>query len=311
MLATASIVALVFAAPLTEGAPAFAPGEETVFDIRYLDLPAGEGRILVGRAEGSIWPLIFQARSSGVARIVPIREQLVSYWDVAVRLPRGSDLYAIELGDYREDRSRIDRQRGELTFEVRRKGRRTVEVFAVPPGVQDLTSAFMWLRMQPLATGDRLEIPIASGTSQFTLVADVIGREEVPTSSGKFRTVKVNIRLGLKGNFATRRDVTLWLSDDARHLLVRASAQFAIGSMVVTLKSYRAGGLASGSGGRRPTPRYAGASSRTVPGPKRVRSSVSISTARGRHASSPSLRRTRTSGAVERAMEAQASAALP
>jgi uncharacterized protein DUF3108 len=33
----------------------------------------------------------------------------------------------------------------------------------------------------------------------------------------------------------------MWLSDDSRHVLVRASADFAVGSIVATLKSYRPG----------------------------------------------------------------------
>ena len=55
MLALTSLLA----AP--PAAQAFAPGEETVFDISYLNLHTGEGRILVGRPESltialNSWP---------------------------------------------------------------------------------------------------------------------------------------------------------------------------------------------------------------------------------------------------------------
>jgi len=107
--------------------------------------------------------------------------------------------------------------------------------------VHDLTSAFMWLRLQPLAVGDRHELPVLSSTKQWTLVAEVVGQETVKTPAGTFPTVKVRLRTALDGKFSTSRDSWMWLSDDDRHVLVRASADFSVGSIVATLKSYRAG----------------------------------------------------------------------
>ncbi len=231
---------LLSTAPLAR-AGGFAPGEETVFQVRYLDLPTGEGRILVGEPQGDIWPVIFQARTNGIASLLDIREHLVSYWDASSRLTRGSDLRAYEVGDYHFDMQRFDRANGKATVSVQRNGRRHEQTFSVAEGVQDLTSAFMWLRLQPLAPGDHYELPVCAGDKQFTLVADVLGRESVETAAGTFATVKVKARTGLDGKFSAKRDATLWLSDDPRHVLVRASADFVVGSIVATLKSYRPG----------------------------------------------------------------------
>jgi hypothetical protein len=124
---------------------------------------------------------------------------------------------------------------------VQRKGNVTKKTFEVPADVHDLTSAFMWLRLQPLEPGKRYDVPVATGSRSFTLVAEVLGREEVDAPAGKFQTVKVKVRTELAGKFSTKRDSFLWLSDDPRHVLVRASADFAVGSVVVSLKSYRPG----------------------------------------------------------------------
>lgn len=233
-------ILLLSAAPLARGA-GFAPGEETVFQVRYLNLPTGEGRILVGQPQGDIWPVVFQAKTDGIASLVDIREHLVSYWDASSRLTRGSDLRAYEVGDYHFDSQRFDRVNGKATVSVQRNGRRKEQTFAVAEGAQDLTSAFMWLRLQPLNPGDHYELPVCAGDKQFTLVADVLGQEAVETPAGTFATVKVKARTGFDGKFSARRDMTLWLSDDPRHVLVRASADFAVGSIVATLKSYRPG----------------------------------------------------------------------
>jgi hypothetical protein len=219
----------------------FAPGEETVVQLRYLNLPTGEGRISVGQPSGDVWPVVFQAKTEGVAGFIDIREHLVSYWDATTGQTRGFDLRAYEVGDFKSESTRFDRKNGKATHERQRKGTRTVKTFEVPRDVHDLTSALMWLRLQPLEPGERHEIPVCSGSRQFVLVAHVLGRETVETPAGTFPSVKVQVRTGFDGKFSTKRDTFVWLSDDPRHVLVRMSAEFAVGSVVATLKSYRPG----------------------------------------------------------------------
>lgn len=221
---------------------AFAPGEETVLQVRYLNLPTGEGRIVVGEPAGDVWPVIFQARTEGFAGFIDIREHLVSYWDRVARLPRGSDLRAYEVGDYHQDSARFDRVNGQATVTVHRNGRTSRKILEVPADVHDLTSVLMWLRLQPLAPGDRHEVPVVASSRSFTLVAEVLERERVDTPAGTFDALKVKVRTALEGKFSTKRDSFIWLSDDPRHVLVKASADFAVGSIVATLKSYRPGG---------------------------------------------------------------------
>lgn len=221
---------------------AFAPGEETVFDVRYLGLPTGEGRIVVGAASGEVWPVIFQAKTDGVAGFIDVREHLVSYWDSGTRLTRGSDLRAYEVGDFHQDTARFDRTNGRATVTVQRKDRLTKKTFDVPADVHDLTSAFMWLRLQRLEPGERHEVPVVASSRHFKLVAEVLGREVTDSPAGSFPTVKVKVRTEIEGKFSTKRDSFLWLSDDPRHVLVKATADFAVGSIVATLKSYRPGG---------------------------------------------------------------------
>ena len=237
ILAAAALIAVARGAH----AQAFSPGEETVLQVRYLGVPTGEGRLTVGQPAGDVWPIVFQARTGGVAGVLDIREHVVSYWDSIAERPLGFDLRAYEVGDYHSDRTRFDRANRIATFERERKGKHTTKTFGVPTDVKDLTSAFMWLRLQPLELGQRLEIPVCSEETQFVLVAEVVGREPVETPAGKFDALKIQVRTSLEGRFSTKRDSFLWLSDDPRHVIVRVTADFAVGSLVATLKSYRPG----------------------------------------------------------------------
>lgn len=235
-------LALLLAAPAAR-ADGPVPGEEAVFAVTYLGIPTGEARLRVGRPEGDVWPVILQARTSGAASLLDIREHLVSYWDASRQLSRGSDLQAYEVGDVHADSARFDDAGRTVTVVEQRKGRPARrKVLEVPEGALDLTGALLWLRQQELAPGQRHELPLVSGTSQFTLVAEVLGREEVRTAAGAFPCVKVQVRTAFQGKFSTRRDTFLWLAEGEGRPLVRASAEFAVGSVVLELTRYHPGG---------------------------------------------------------------------
>jgi hypothetical protein len=242
------------AALATAAAPvdaAIAPGEEMVLSVKYLNLNSGEGRVTVGPPQGDIWPVILQARTQGLAGFLDIREHLVSYWDVSTQLPRGADLRAVEVGDYHADTIRFDRTDGTATHTRERKGKTRTKTVDVPPGVHDLLSAFIFLRLQPLEVGQRLDIPVLTGAKVFTLVVNVLGREKVKTPAGTFPSYRLGLRTAAEGNFSSKRDMTLWLSDDPRRVIVQFEADFQIGNVVAQLKSYRPGSPVAAASGVR------------------------------------------------------------
>jgi hypothetical protein len=238
-----ALTLLSAAAATTASAQALAPGEEMVLGVSFLGVPAGEARVKVGQREGDLLPVVFQARTTGAARLLDVREHMVSYWDVARGASRGSDLQAYEMGDFHADSARFDRDgtTTRITVTERRGKRSEVTRLEAPADALDLTGAFVWLRLQELAVGRTFDVPIVSGTTQFTLRADVVAREEVRTPAGTYPAFKLRVRTGFEGTFSTRRDTFLWLADNGDRRLVRVSAEFAVGSIVGELKSYRPG----------------------------------------------------------------------
>jgi hypothetical protein len=236
------LAAAMLAGSLPTLAQGFTPGEETVFTVSYLAVPTGEGRIRVGSPEGDIWPVILQARTGGAASLLDIREHMVAYWDTARRLSRGSDLQAYEVGDFHKDSARFDSSGRQLTVVEQHHDKADRTVLDVPDGSLDLAGAFMWLRLQHLEVGSEYRIPVIGGTTQFVLLASVLALEPVRTPAGDFPSFKIRLTLGFDGKFSTKRNTFLWLSESAAHHLVKASADFAVGSVVAELKSYHPGG---------------------------------------------------------------------
>ncbi len=239
----AAAVALWFtlAAPAAAGEAPFRPGEQIDLSIDFLRIPTGRARITVGRPEGRLWPVVLQARTDGIARLADVRQHFVAYWDPEAELTRGYDLSAVELGYRHDDRARYDREQGKAKVVVRGKSL-TEKIHDIPADVHDLASAFLWLRLQPLRDGDHHELPLFSSNRVFTLVADVQARETVEVPAGRFEAVRVRIRTAFEGQFKTNRDSLLWFSDDPRRVLVQASADFVLGSLVARLESYTPGG---------------------------------------------------------------------
>src|SRR5574342_627271 len=238
------VAALLAAAALPAAAQVsgFQPGEQIDLAVDFLGIRTAEARITAGSPEGQVWPVLCQARTGGVAGILDIREHLVSYWVPEERASRGNDLSALELGDRHHDSARFDRLNGKVTVRIARKGRLVERVLDVPRDVHDVASAVLWLRVQDLEPGSHYQIPLFTGSRTFTLVADVVGAEAVKTPAGAFDTVKVQVRTAFEGKFSTRRDTFFWFTRDARHVPVRVTADFAVGSVVVEMTGYRPGG---------------------------------------------------------------------
>ena len=233
---------LAAAPPARAQARGFEPGEQIDLAVDYLGVRTGEARITVGSPAGSVWPVVCQARTGGVASLIDIREHLVSYWDPQARNSRGSDLAAVEVGDRHQDSARFDRVNGKVTVRVARKGRRTERVLDVPTDVQDVAGAILWLRLQDLQPGAHYELPLFTGSRTFTLVADALGLETVRTPAGSFEAIKVQVRTAFEGKFSTKRDTFFWFTRDSHQVPVRLTAEFAVGSVVASLTGYRPGG---------------------------------------------------------------------
>lgn len=221
--------------------PPFGPGEQIDFTVHYLGIRMGSMRLSVGHAEGAVLPLFLQMRTRGVASIADVREQIATYWDQGTRLPRSSQLDALEMRYWHSDTTRFDRAAGRATVTVRRKSGVGVDVVEIPPGTMDFLSLVFVLRTRPLAIGARHEFQVLAGKKVAPVVAEVVAREEVATEVGRLQAFKVRVPTSFAGQFSEKEPTFIWYSDDARRIPLRIATAFAIGRAVATATSYRPG----------------------------------------------------------------------
>ena len=237
MLAAALSLSLAVAVP---AAIPHAPGERMDYAVSYMGMQMGKARLSVGRVEGEILPVFLESRTTGLMAVVDLRQQLASYLDVETGLPRRTSLDAVEAGYRHTDTAQFDRAAGKASVRERGKHDNTYEV-EVPPDTVDFVALVFRLRALPLQPGTRLSFPVLAGKRVSNVTVEVVGRERVSTAAGDFDALKVRVPTGFTGKFSEKNPTHVWLSDDARRIVVQIATDFSVGHAVAGLVAYRPG----------------------------------------------------------------------
>jgi hypothetical protein len=223
-------------------APVLPPrsNEAMEFQVSYLGMSMGKFRLFAGAVDSTIAPVFLQAQTTSIFAIVTLRQQLSSYLDVHTGLPRSGQLDAVE-GSYRHtDTVSFDRLANKA--KVREKGKYdNTYLIDVPPDATDFIALVYRLRTLPLEDGARYAFNVLAGRDQNKVVAAVLGRERVETRAGTFQAVKVRVPTGFTGKFSEKNPTFVWFSDDDRRVVVRITADFAIGNATANLVTYAPG----------------------------------------------------------------------
>ncbi len=114
-------------------------------------------------------------------------------------------------------------------------------VFKVPPCVQDVVSAMYYARnidFSKLRPEDKIPFSMFLDNEVFNLYIRYLGKETIKTKYGKFNTIKIKPLL-IKGTiFEGGEDMTVWVSDDANRIPVRAESPIVIGKVKIDMMSY-------------------------------------------------------------------------
>lgn len=111
------------------------------------------------------------------------------------------------------------------------------------PNLFDLYAAMLYLRSQPLRNGDVYRIVVYPATSAYLATVTVSGREKTSVRTGSYNAIKFDLQLKRIGkNMELQphrkfRHATVWVSDDADRILLRAEAQIFVGSVFAELRS--------------------------------------------------------------------------
>lgn len=246
VLLVAVMTAALPALAVTDQGVPFAPGEQALYEVSFLGVPAGIAQVTVGlRTEqygAQVLPLVCVGQTTAAANVFRINDRFISYFDPSTLKPVGADYFIDENRSRRRERFRFNQEPLKAHATKKKEGQGAYDVtYDVPEGTMDLAAAAFWLRAQPLTVGASHQVPIFTGAKWYPMQVTVEGEETLATKLGTLPVYRVSITTDFQGNAATRGKVLVYYTADARRLPVRVTAEFVVGGATADIVQYLPG----------------------------------------------------------------------
>jgi hypothetical protein len=142
---------------------------------------------------------------------------------------------------FRSIQDERDRHR-ERSYEIypdsgfyREAGRDTT--FATVAEPLDDAAFLYWVRTLPLEVGKRYEYARYFRPDRNPVIIEVLGRERVSVAGKKWKAIVVRPKIPQgRGIFSERSETRIWLSDDARRIVLAIQSNFSFGQVTLKLK---------------------------------------------------------------------------
>ena len=218
----------------------FGPGERCRFTIEYGPVKAGTATLevlpMVERGGHTCYHLASTAQSAPFFdSIYRVRDRIDTMVDVRRFVTYQYQKVQNEGGYHADHKAVYDPAHGR----VRYADGTTLDA---PVNALDMLSAFYRARIEKLTPGLSIYIPHHSDRKSFYLEVHVIKREKIDVPAGSFSCVVVEPLVRDAGPFNNKGSLTIWLTDDARHLPVLMKSKVPVGSVDAVLQSYTLGG---------------------------------------------------------------------
>jgi len=239
VLATLLIASPAFASTLDS---IVARGETLDYNLTWLRITGGSLRTTIGLVpnDPTRVRITFMARSSSsFAFIFKVRDQIESIVNRNDLSTLRYEKHLNEGGRIKDDTTIIDERRRIAT---RRRPNHDTEEIIVPKPVFDPLSLLYHLRELDLAPGKTHRFAVFADGKIYTLEANVTGRQRLETPAGTFDTVIVEPKMQGGGVFRDEdATLTIWYTDDARHIPVRIRSEVKVGTITATLRAIHVG----------------------------------------------------------------------
>jgi uncharacterized protein DUF3108 len=219
----------------------FRIGETLTYDVSWSSfVTAGTAAATIKEKKASFNSTAYYIVAEGrptpiVAKLYSLYYKLDTLLDSYTLLPQRGSVYSEEGSRHRLKVTRFDHAAHKAFFEYQTTG--TAERnFAVPPYSQDVLSAIYVLRAVPLKAGDRMTMPVSDNGSNYKLQVDVGPSERVRTPFGESAAWKLKLGIFDSTGHPQGRNVSMWISDDARRLPMKVQGELPVGTFNLNLR---------------------------------------------------------------------------
>lgn len=216
----------------------FGAGEKLVFKVRWGPISAGTATMsipeVIDYKGRECYRIVSTAESNKFfSTFFKVRDQVESFMDK-------EGLYTLHFEKHlREGKFKADRyvefdQENHIAIE----GKDTIQV---PSFVQDVLSAFYYVRTQPLEVGKSLFVDNHADKKNYPLEVKVLRKERIEVEAGIFDCLVVEPILQTSAIFEQKGSLTVWLTDDHKKMPVLMKSKVVIGSIATELTEYSLG----------------------------------------------------------------------
>jgi len=235
MVLPAMILALLCALPAplrAERVP-----EKLVYSLSWTGIPVGTATQEIVEA-GETRRITSTARSNDwLSAFFPVEDLIESTLDKSLApFPGLTRYYRMQTREGRHRRDReitFEQEKGTARYHDRRSGDRRDIPITAP--TYDVYGSFYYVRYLPLEVGKPATVTILDGTEPRSIEVRVLRKEKLATVLGEVDTVVIRPMVKQEGVFEGKGTVTIWLTDDARRIPVKAQTKVIVGSVTATL----------------------------------------------------------------------------
>lgn len=224
---------------------AFDVGEWFKFRIHYGMITAGYATLEVKEASinnKKVFYTIGYGYTTGMAKVFfKVEDHYQSFIDKTTSKPY-QFLRKINEGGYEKNQEGFFNQ-DKNTVLVKDYKNSTEKTFNVSENVQDIVSAFYYLRNHPsidkLNVGESIMIDMFFDDEITKFRLKFIGRETIKTDFGKIKTMVFRPLVQSGRVFKEEESLTVWISDDENKIPLRIKASLAVGSIKADLETFK------------------------------------------------------------------------
>lgn len=222
----------------------FEPGETLTYDVTWAVFPAGEVTSQIQRTGNNShdpYTITTTARSSGfVSLLFNVNDQLQSFFNpqtlcserITKKINEGRrHKDTLIVYDYVRHLGLLDERDLTRTGDPPKHAEN-----AIPACVEDVVTAFYYLRQQQFEVGRVIELPVNDGSKTQQVAVEVQALEKVETPLGTFDAYRVEPKVFNNNLFKRKGRMLIWFGADNRHLPLRIKAMIAVGSITGTLR---------------------------------------------------------------------------
>ena len=222
----------------------FDTGEKLTYDVRFGGIKVGTGRMeVVGTQDvrgREAWHTRFTVKGG------------IPFYKVNDRIESWIDTRTFESLRFVQDleEGRRDKERFYEIYPERGTYSEKGEVEHAPSVEDPLDdAAFLYfVRTIPLEVGKTYEFNRYFRPDRNPVQIRVLRKETIKVPAGSYQTIVIQPVIKSKGIFSEKGHAEMWLTDDARRLLVQMKSDLSIGSLNLYLRGYVPGNVAMAAG---------------------------------------------------------------